>query len=59
MYRLGTTPFAHPRGSLLYLCMLFDCYVIGGLFVGVLASLLLILEIRAHAYRAQIYEKNK
>lgn len=47
MYRLGTTPFAHPRGSLLYLCMLFDCYVIGGLFVGVLASLLLIRDSRA------------
>lgn len=44
MYRLGTTPFAHPRGSLLYLCMLFDCYVIGGLFVGVLAFPLIYLR---------------
>ena len=29
------TLFAHPRGSSLYLCMLFDCYVICGQFVGV------------------------
>ena len=50
MYRLGTTPFAHPRGSLLYLCMLFDCYVIGGLFVGVLANFF--IKVRAHAIMA-------
>lgn len=60
MYRQGTNPFAHPRGSSLYFCMMFDCYVICGLFVGVIAYFLLI-KVRAHAFisaKLRIYFEN-
>ena len=36
MYRQGTNPFCTSTMEFLYLCVFFDCYVICGLFVGVL-----------------------
>ena len=48
MYRQGTNPFCTSTREFLYLCMLFDCYVICGLFVGVL-DLLYCAKVRAHA----------
>ena len=49
MYRQGTNPFCTSmREFFILFCILFDCYVIGGLFVGVLAVLL--IEVRTHAF---------
>ena len=44
----GPTLFAHPRGSSYIFVCFFDCYVICGLFVGVL-DLLYFAKVRAHA----------
>ena len=48
MYRQGTNPLCTSTRELLYLCMLFDYYVICGLFVGVL-DLLYCAKVRTHA----------
>ena len=49
MYRQGTNPFCtSTREFFILFCILFDCYVIGGLFVGVLA--VLFIEVRTHAF---------
>ena len=53
MYRQGTNPFCTSTMELFILFyilfyILFDCYVIGGLFVGVLA--VLFIEVRTHAF---------
>lgn len=48
MYRQVTNPFCTSTREFLYLCMFIDCYVICGLFVGVL-DLLYCAKVRAHA----------
>lgn len=49
MYRQGTSPFCTSTRELFILFyILFDCYVIGGLFVGVLA--VLFIEVRSHTF---------
>ena len=55
MYRQGTNPFCTSTREFLYLCMLFDCYVICGLFVGVL-DLLYCYSSRARNSYVQKYE---